>query len=315
MGKPSSAWEDFELDSALEREMLARALPIVPVASDGSIRVFIDLAEGRVDATVSPPAARVFASTSDALGASGPSCIRLLRIRPLLVGAAWKVLDLIIETALDEAGVTRSGKSPWRSIERKQAHAFRWPRRTRPLNKDVWDSLMGVYVNTVDLRHSLIHRRAFVNGATDELVGTDKFGQPIAAMLPGEQEAFARAVLLASELLTTDPSDQRLLTAIRFELGRMQRVHQHRIAHVSAVESPREVIVTIGPDPSDPTHYLLDIPTIKNHGALNGAPWVDLTVNIRDRPGQALRARLEDAPDSAVSIDPDFPPDWLQVPS
>jgi hypothetical protein len=57
--------------------------------------------------------------------------------------------------------------------------------------------------------------------------------------------------------------------------------------------------------------YSLDVPALKKRQPFQAAAHADLVVQFRDRPGQDVRGRLEDAPDETVIIDPDNPPRWL----
>ena len=82
------SWTDFDADTSLERDMLRRALPLAETISTGNAHATVDLAANRVAIGV---------SLSETAGATPASCVDLLRIRPLLTGAAWKVLDLLLE--------------------------------------------------------------------------------------------------------------------------------------------------------------------------------------------------------------------------
>ena len=84
--------------------MLRRALPLAETVSTGNAHATVDLAANRV-------AIGVF--LSETAGATPASCVDLLGIRPLLTGAAWKVLDLLLEAALDLAGQTPDQNRGW----------------------------------------------------------------------------------------------------------------------------------------------------------------------------------------------------------
>ena len=58
----------------------------------------------------------------DTIGPTPTGCIELLQVRPLLVGTAWKVLDLLLETALDLVPLRRDRNHHW-SIDAKVKHA------------------------------------------------------------------------------------------------------------------------------------------------------------------------------------------------
>ena len=80
---------------------------------------------------------------------------------------------------------------------------------------------MSAYAETVELRHSLTHRRAYVDAATNGLILRDESGRALRPLSASEQEALALSVLRASELVLSDPADGRSLTALGFELARL----------------------------------------------------------------------------------------------
>lgn len=86
-------WATFDVNTALERDLLLRSLPLIPTQSDGSSSATIDFAADTANVAI---------SVVDTVGATPSECVDLLAIRPLLVGAAWKILDLLFETALEE---------------------------------------------------------------------------------------------------------------------------------------------------------------------------------------------------------------------
>lgn len=78
---------------ALERDMLTRAMPLVP-SDPGGIRITLHQPGQRAGVSVHAPAAVCG-------GATPGRCIEMLGIRPLLFGAAWKIMDAVIETAFE----------------------------------------------------------------------------------------------------------------------------------------------------------------------------------------------------------------------
>jgi hypothetical protein len=103
-------------------------------------------------------------------GARRPSTARL--------GAAWKVLDLLLELACANAGTTAaSGRL---TIAKKESLARKGHGTLAPLTTDraLWRTLTSTYAATTRARHSLVHRRAEVDPATGTLTGRDDSGQP-----------------------------------------------------------------------------------------------------------------------------------------
>src|SRR4051794_29658913 len=97
-------WMDFDNDSALEREILERALPLLPLTGEAGHVFMVDAAQQSMGVNI---------RLTDTLGPTPKSCVDLLQIRPLLTGAAWKVVDLLVEYALDEAGYRPSRGRRW----------------------------------------------------------------------------------------------------------------------------------------------------------------------------------------------------------
>ena len=292
-------WSDFDLDSALERDVLRRALPLVPTVSDGSRRVTVDRATGRASVNV---------ELTDTLGPTPEGCVDLLAIRPLLLGAAWKVIDLLLEAALDEAGQRPSGNRGRWSIDEKIKKAKKRSAQPAPVDAQTWDALMGTYVATKDLRHSLVHRRVYTN-ASNELVGRDDNGLPLRPLSPVEQEALARAALRAAELVTAATPDPRVRADLVRQLVDLRGLNGVALPAVPRSEVLPEITVIIDSDPDAPGKHVLDVPALAPHRPAHG--YADLVITARDRSGQQLLGQLENAPDQRVSIDFDNPPRWL----
>lgn len=103
------AWSDFDIDTALDRDVLQRSLGA------------IDRAHGASNTTVYLQNAgrQISRSITDYAGMSPAECVDRLKIRPLLVGVAWKVLDLLLENALAISGqVPPRNERRWRITDK-----------------------------------------------------------------------------------------------------------------------------------------------------------------------------------------------------
>lgn len=292
------SWADFDADSALERDLIARALPLVPTTSDGSSTAVIDVAANTVQVGV---------MVSETLGPNPTGCVKLLGIRPLLVGAAWKVVDLLLEEALREAGESPDTKRGW-TIKKKVTHAAAGDAQPAAIDMPAWRALMQVYATTSEVRHSLVHRRAHTD-TSDALVGVDDSGAALRPLAADEQEALARAALRATQLVVATAPDDRVAADLVRQLGVLSGLHGVSLPTVTLAESLPEVTAIIDPAPDG--SYTLDVPALKARQPFQAATHADLVVQFRDRPGQGVRGRLENAPDETVIIDPDNPPGWL----
>lgn len=292
-------WGEFDKDSALERDLLSRALPLVPTSSQGTSRATLDLATNT---------SKVDLSVSDVLGTTPDRCIELLGLRPLLVGAAWKVLDLLVETALDEAGVQFDARRGY-TIKKKVESARRPVAGPGSIDPVAWNALMTVYANTEDLRHSLVHRRAHTD-SNNALVGVDPTGKPIRPLAAVAQEAFVRSVLRASDLATS-AVDERAHADLVHQLAALQQIHGENMQSVQVPAAVPEITVIIGDESRVNNCYQIDLDKIRDR-VFKDVIYADLILKFRDRPGQDLRGRLEKAPQGIATVDPDQPPNWLR---
>lgn len=192
----------------------------------------------------------------------------------------------------------------------KIQHATNRSSRPGHLDLAAWDALMGTYVATVQLRHSLVHRRVFTD-ASNALVGLDENNAPLRPLAPSEQEAFARAALRAAQIAVSGTPDPRVNADLLRQLHQLQPLHGVPVPPVTMQESLIEVEICVDPDPAVTGRYVLDVPKLKASLHRRKIEHADLVVLARDRPGQDLRGRLENAPDLVESIDFGNPPGWL----
>ena len=293
-------WLEFDAATALERDVLRRALPAVPSSGQSHVR-----------ATLEPGLpVRAAIGITGTIGATPEGCVEHLALRPLLVGAAWKVLDLLLEESLDQAAVPQDQRRGY-SIDFKQQQAQAATARPTQLTALLWAPLMATYDASVEIRHSLVHRRVHTD-ATGALVGRDRVGQPLRPMPPKEQEAFARAVLGAAEQALASATDARSESRLARHLADLAGFHGHWVTAAAMPGVMPELTVVVNPDPASPQRYLLDMADVRARNPFRaGGDHADLIIAPRDRPGQELYGRLEEAPNSVVSIDPDSPPSWL----
>jgi hypothetical protein len=293
------AWTDFDDATALERDVLGRALPLAATTSSRSAAL-VDLAANRADISI---------EITETIGPNPAGCVDLLGIRPLLVGAAWKVLDLLLELALEGDGLQPDAKTRW-TIKAKVKHATGAGSRPTAVPPDLWAALTATYVATAELRHSLVHRTAHTNAA-NELVGTDASGQQLRPLSEDEQEALGRAALRAAQLVTSPQPDERVVADLTRQLGVLSELHGKSLPNVALADSLPEITVIVDRLPGVSKGYELDLPALRLRQPFQSATHADLVVRFRDRPGQDLRGRLEDTPDERVIINPDNPPPWL----
>lgn len=130
--------QDYVEASAFERTVLSTVYPFVNPAA----------ARGGYDLRTN--AARIV--LSDDVGSGGRDDL-LRELRPLLFGAAWKVLDLLVEYVLNQV----DPRPKWQIDDKKARVAgVTLP----PLSADaaIWSRISATYTNTIEQRHCLVHR-------------------------------------------------------------------------------------------------------------------------------------------------------------
>ena len=95
-------------------------------------------------------------------------------------------------------------------------------------------------------------------------------------------------------------SEARLLR----HLADLAPLHGHSVTTAAIPDVVPELTVVVAPDPADSQRYLLDMADVRARNPFRaGGDETDLIVAPRDRPGQELRGRLEDAPNAVMAID------------
>jgi hypothetical protein len=293
------AWSDFDEQSAVERDIIARALPLVPLETDGSGTARWLLSTDQITAGV---------RISEIHGTNAVDCIKLLGLRPLLMGAAWKVLDLLIEEVLEQAGRTPEGGRHWR-IEEKTTEIQKAPRAPGPLSTPTWSALRGLYVRTAEIRHSLTHRTVSVND-DGALVGFDRNGGRLRPLTPVEQDALGRAVIRAAAILVGEQSGDRALADLDGHLAVLNSVHRVELPNAAPLGPITELTLVVDRNPESRL-YEIDFSHVRRRNPFPGSRHADLILEFPQDAGRILRGRLEDAPDGPAAIDPGDPPAWL----
>jgi len=232
-------------------------------------------------------------------------------LRPLLFGAAWKILDLIVEYALNQA---HARPSYWR-IDEKRARTRTGVVAPVPFDHDIWARLTALYAGTVEPRHCLIHRRFVFTPAGDMEQLADKAGNPIPNpnLTAIEQDAFCRVAQRVAAILQTPRFMPRDRLDIVASLDLLTAHHGHGpLGGGATARSPELVKV-------DAEHGLsgwtVDVAGAKAAAqkTFPGRPYFDVEINFPRTGFPPLVGRLEEAPEnSAVPIDPSNLPAWIQ---
>lgn len=290
--------QDFEEGTAFELYVLETVRPAIERHGGASI----DL---RGSATV----AAVNVSFSDSISGEALDGLKD-QLSPLLFGAAWKVLDLLLEFALNTAGLT-SARHDW-SIAEKQRHASsgKGDRAVLGCSKEVWQALLSGYANTVEHRHCLVHRTAKVDPATGTLDGVDRNQNPLCSLTRDQQVALAKAAALAARCVLRGGIDKRSEDHLKYQLDQLTLHTGVPAFGVGGAGAPVDILLALSPENGD---YFLDMT-----GALERArrtfatvAHFNILVEVPDGSGRKLFGYAENCPQGRSTIDLAALPPWL----
>ena len=296
-------------DTAFERYILDRATPLLPSPQGTSV---IELGEANsVGVSVGVQPATVRVGVSDSTGSTGDQ-LNTDDIRPLLFGAAWKVLDQLCEFALEDAHVPHN--AGWRYTNDFKVRQAANVRPLPPFDRrpDVWSTIMLIYASTKDLRNSLVHRRLTMDPATGAISGVAAPGQPTPTPITvDEQSAFCQVAAGAAEAVINRTLPTRRANQLTWALDQLTSHHRQPSFGASPVQGviPRVVVKA---SPGSSNDLTLDLTYIDNRAraAVQGVSHYDIEIRLPD--GRVLAGPLEDAPTGQVTFPLANPPAWLR---
>jgi hypothetical protein len=291
---------DFEDATAFERYAIDSASKVVPAVSTASV----DLRG----------TSRAFArGFKDDLTFGGQQQL-LSDLRPLLFGATWKVLDLLIELALHGAGEQpdHQNGTEW-TIKGKKTRAAQHRGVCLPLSSEatLWAALCDSYASTVETRHALVHRSINVDLGSGDMTGTDRNKAPLPTFTAEDQGAFVQVARIAAASAISGSLSSRQRDTLLWHLARL---HNHHGQQAMIGVEPRPIPSIIANVEMQGTDRIVDVPALlqQARAAFPRAQQFDLELHVLDGSDIVYEGELETAPHGRLVIDPVSPPRWLK---
>jgi hypothetical protein len=228
-----------------------------------------------------------------------------IRLLSLFFGAAWKVLDTVVEVAI-ASDIRANGRSPWQPAEKEKLLNAGIGADMPPVPSDIWRACVQLYINSIEVRHSLVHRTAQVKPNGD-LVGETKAKTSLPPVTLRQQAAFCELAQFVALCFETGSMTNRQRHRCLGRLGVLQSLHG-----LSDLPLGREgEVIRLKYRLAD--DGLLPIAKIKSHvaGAAPGYGGIDLELSRPDLVG-VLRGELDDVAGESLFIDIASPPPWLE---
>jgi hypothetical protein len=164
----------------------------------------------------------------------GTASVNKLRraLQPLGFGAAYKVLDLLIEHVLQDNGAPAGRLTFREKVGRLKSRPARLPTPfdARP---ELWDRLAALYQDLQEARHAVTHRRAQVTSA-GSLAVFDTSRQLVETISSQEIRDFAASVHILAELVIARAHDERRIEIAAWHLNGLQT--RHGAANLTAAD-------------------------------------------------------------------------------
>jgi hypothetical protein len=291
--------QEFEESIAFELYVLETIRPAIEQHGGASI----DLRGSKTVAAVSVTFSE--SVSADAVG-------RLKdQLAPLLFGAAWKVLDLLLEFALNRDGLAPARRE-W-TIAEKQVHALNGSGDSSVLgcSKSAWAAILRVYACTVEHRHCLVHRTVKVDATSGTLEGEDKNEQPLKPLTRDQQVALAKVAGLVARAVAEDGIDRRSEDHLKYELDQLAAHSGLPAFGVGGTSAPVDILLTLIQENGI---FILDMTGVLER-ARKTFPTVahfNLLVDVPDGSRRRLFAYAEKCPLGKSTIDLKTLPPWLQ---
>ncbi|MEV0826375.1 hypothetical protein [Nonomuraea rubra] len=225
-----------------------------------------------------------------------------LDLTPLVFGAAWKVVDVVLETQL----TVTDGPGPHLISKKvKRARHGNGVRLEPPFSQDIWRRLLRLYANTYDLRHSLTHRGIKLH-PDGSLEATPEPGQTSATtMTRDELLYFFRAIQEMHSALISQTLSARRAGNLGFLLNQLQ--DHHGLGPMTGREIRGHVVVQVRGEEDDNGRVTFDLNrAVAETSTRHPDAGCDLEIHLDD--GRIVRGPFEDWPAGRGTFHLDRPP-------
>lgn len=233
------------------------------------------------------------------------------KLAPLIFGAAWKVIDLLLEFALNRGSLSPARRD-W-TIAEKQQHALNGSGDTTVLGcpRTVWETLLRIYAATVEHRHCLVHRTAAVDATSGALGGVDRNNHRLKPLTRDEQIAFAKVASLAARAASKGGIDRRFEDHLKYHLDQLAKHSSMPTFGVGGASAPVDILLSLT---SKNGAFVLDMTGVLEQArkTFTTVAHFDLLIDVPDGSGRRLFAKAEDCPQGKSTIDLKTLPQWLE---
>jgi hypothetical protein len=233
------------------------------------------------------------------------------KILPLAFGAGWKVLDLMNELILNQSGYRPSVRGFTIAEKQRQAQNRNMSSSILGCDSATWQSILGIYANTVEHRHCLVHRTANIDENSGEFNGFERFNNnPLIPLTRIQQFAFAKSAAQVARGITGGGILSRNEADLKYYLNQLTTHSGAQELPDAALDSSAKLIIDFE---NDGDGYFLDMSftLMRARTALPDTTYFDVMIRNPNDSKRHYFGRAEKMPTQKTYVDLSSMPDWL----
>jgi hypothetical protein len=233
------------------------------------------------------------------------------KILPLAFGAGWKVLDLMIELILNQSGY-RASVSGFKYAEKlRQAQNTNINSSIIGCDSATWQSILGIYANTLEHRHCLVHRTANIDENSGEFNGFERSNNiPLIPLTRIQQFAFAKSAaqvargIIGGGILSRNEAD------LKYYLNQLTTHSGAQELPDAALDSSANLVIDFE---NDGDRYFLNMSftLMRARTVLPDTTYFDVMIRNPNDCKRHYFGRAEKMPTQKTYVDLSSIPDWL----
>jgi len=295
-----SLTRDLDEDSAYERLVL-HTFADVEETHRGIVTVVHDLRGDQLP---------IHVTIADTLSA-GAVVRAVQKFRILLFAAAYKALDLLVESVLRLNSAPQP--EPRWTFKDKKAYLRRGAIPLLPQGlcpyPQIWERLAQLYMNLQEARHSVVHRRATVDSDGTFHV-QNQARNPLRPITQEEQASFAFLMLDVFSLVLKRTPDDRVANAVMARLDGL--APHHCLPPIGATVPTQVLTLKVHLESVAEGTWRVDLKRLREHVArFDKTAVADLHLHRPGEPVCAFVARLDELNGDALEFTEDAVPSLL----
>jgi hypothetical protein len=233
------------------------------------------------------------------------------KILPLAFGAGWKVLDLMIELILNQSGYRASVSGFTYAEKQRQAQNTNISSSILGCDSATWQSILGIYANTLEHRHCLVHRTANIDENSGEFNGFERSNNiPLIPLTRIQQFAFAKSAAQVARGIINGGILSRNEADLKYYLNQLTTHSGAQELPDAALDSSANLVIDFEND-GDGYFLNMSFTLMRARTVLPDTKYFDFIIINQNDCKRHYFGRAEKMPTQKTYVDLSSIPDWL----